>query len=86
MGLGGIGVWPLLLILLIVMLLFGTKKLRNIGGDLGGAIRGFKDAMNDGDKEGKSDSDGAASGEQIEQNKTDEASAPERKPDQDRNA
>lgn len=51
MGLGGIGVWPLLLILLIVLLLFGTKKLRNIGGDLGGAIRGFKDAMSDGEKD-----------------------------------
>jgi sec-independent protein translocase protein TatA len=86
MGLGGIGVWPLLLILLIVMLLFGTRKLRNIGGDLGGAIRGFKDAMNDGDKEGKADSGDAASGNQIEDNASSEASQAERRPDQDRNA
>lgn len=46
-----IGVWQLVLIAVIVLLLFGTKKLRNIGGDLGGAIRGFKDAMNKGEQE-----------------------------------
>ena len=37
MGIGGIGIWQLLIILLIVVMLFGTKKLRNIGSDLGGA-------------------------------------------------
>ena len=42
MGIGGIGIWQLLIILVIVLLLFGTKKLKNIGGDLGGAIRSFK--------------------------------------------
>jgi len=51
MGFGGISVWSLLLILVIVLLLFGTKKLRNVGTDLGGAIKGFKDAMNNGQKE-----------------------------------
>ena len=45
----GISIWQLLIILAIVALLFGTKKLRNIGGDLGGAIRGFKKAMKDGE-------------------------------------
>jgi len=50
MGFGGISIWSLLLILVIVLLLFGTKKLRNIGGDLGGAIKGFKSAMNEGEK------------------------------------
>ncbi|MCC5809796.1 MAG: Sec-independent protein translocase subunit TatA [Ectothiorhodospiraceae bacterium] len=49
MGIGGISVGSLLLILLIVLLLFGTKKLRNIGGDLGGAIKGFRSAMKDGE-------------------------------------
>ena len=44
------GPTQLILILVIVVLLFGTKKLRNIGGDLGNAIKGFKKAMNDGDK------------------------------------
>ncbi|MCS4505083.1 Sec-independent protein translocase protein TatA [wastewater metagenome] len=62
MGFGGISVWSLLLILVIVLLLFGTKKLRNIGSDLGGAVRGFKHAMDDGEKEKSSD----ASGERLE--------------------
>lgn len=47
MGIGGIGIWQLLIILVIVLLLFGTKKLKNLGGDLGGAIRGFKKAVNE---------------------------------------
>lgn len=41
----GLSIWHLLLVLLIVALLFGTKKLRNIGGDLGSAIKSFKSAM-----------------------------------------
>ncbi|SOB77811.1 sec-independent protein translocase protein TatA [Marinobacter sp. LV10R510-11A] len=45
----GISIWQLLIVLGIVILLFGTKKLRNIGGDLGGAIRGFKKSMSDND-------------------------------------
>ena len=48
MGLSGIGFWQLLIILVIVMMVFGTKKLKNIGSDLGGAIKGFKSAMDDG--------------------------------------
>lgn len=64
MGFGGISVWSLLLILAIVLLLFGTKKLRNIGGDLGGAIKGFKSAMGEGESE-KRDRD--QSSEQIEE-------------------
>ena len=47
MGFGGISIWSLLLILLIVILLFGTKKLRNIGGDLGSALKNFKAAMSE---------------------------------------
>jgi sec-independent protein translocase protein TatA len=47
MGFGGISVWSLLLVLAIVILLFGTKKLRNIGGDLGGAIKSFKKSVKD---------------------------------------
>jgi sec-independent protein translocase protein TatA len=50
MGLGGISIWQLLIILAIVLLLFGTKRLKNIGSDLGGAIKGFKGAMKDGEK------------------------------------
>ena len=47
MGFGGISIWQLLIILVIVLLLFGTKKLRNLGGDLGGAVRGFKKAVSE---------------------------------------
>ncbi|MDD8061070.1 MULTISPECIES: Sec-independent protein translocase subunit TatA [Shewanella] len=42
---GGISIWQLLIVALIVILLFGTKKLRSLGGDLGGAVKGFKSAM-----------------------------------------
>jgi sec-independent protein translocase protein TatA len=45
MGFGGISIWSLLLVLVIVVLLFGTKKLRNVGGDLGGAIKSFKKSV-----------------------------------------
>jgi sec-independent protein translocase protein TatA len=44
--LGGISIWQLVIIAAIVVLLFGTKKLRNLGGDLGASIKGFKNAMN----------------------------------------
>ena len=47
MGFGGISIWSLLLILAIVILLFGTKKLRNVGGDLGNAIKNFKKSVKD---------------------------------------
>ncbi|RJG50448.1 Sec-independent protein translocase subunit TatA [Motilimonas pumila] len=48
---GGISIWQLVIIAVIVVLLFGTKKLRNIGGDLGGAVKGFKKAMSDEEKD-----------------------------------
>lgn len=51
MGLGGISLWQLLIILLIVVLIFGTKRLGSIGSDLGGAVKGFRKAMGDADKE-----------------------------------
>jgi sec-independent protein translocase protein TatA len=47
----GIGMKELLVILAIALLVFGAKKLKNIGSDLGGAVKGFKKAMNDGDEE-----------------------------------
>jgi sec-independent protein translocase protein TatA len=50
--LSGIGIWQLLIVLVIVLLLFGTKRLKGLGGDLGGAIKGFKKAMTD---DGKND-------------------------------
>ncbi len=55
MGVGGISIWQLLIVLVIVLLLFGTKKLRNMGGDLGGAIKGFRSSIKE-VKDGNSDS------------------------------
>jgi len=49
MGLGGVNLTQLLIILVIVILVFGTKKLKNIGSDLGGALKGFKSAMKEED-------------------------------------
>ena len=45
---GSFSIWHWLIVLIIVMLVFGTKKLRNIGADLGGAVRGFKEGMKEG--------------------------------------
>lgn len=45
----GISIWQLVIVLVIVLLLFGTKKLRNLGSDLGGAVKGFKGAMSNAD-------------------------------------
>jgi sec-independent protein translocase protein TatA len=48
---GSFSIWHWLIVLVIVMLIFGTKKLRNIGEDLGGAVKGFKQGMKDGTAE-----------------------------------
>jgi sec-independent protein translocase protein TatA len=53
---GSFSIWHWLIVLVIVMLIFGTKKLRNMGTDLGGAVRGFKDGMREGDKQADSGS------------------------------
>ena len=42
---GGLSIWHWLLVLVVVVLIFGTKKLRNVGADLGGAVKGFKEGM-----------------------------------------
>jgi len=47
MGLGGISIWQLLIILVIVILLFGTKRLKSLGSDLGSAVKGFKKSVSD---------------------------------------
>jgi len=47
---GGLSIWHWLIVLLVVVLIFGTKKLRNIGQDLGGAVKGFKEGMKTGDE------------------------------------
>lgn len=63
----GISFWQVGIVLLIVILLFGTKKLRNVGGDLGSALKGFKNAMSDDDD--KKDADFQA----VENKKSDES-------------
>ena len=64
MGVGGISIWQLLIILVIVVLLFGTKRLKNIGSDLGEAIRGFRSSMANSEKD---DADGARDSATIAQ-------------------
>lgn len=61
----GISVWQLLILLAVVILIFGTKKLKNVGGDLGSAIKGFKSAVKDGDDSAKQ--------EKVAQDSTDTA-------------
>nr|WP_298250973.1 Sec-independent protein translocase subunit TatA [uncultured Halomonas sp.] len=61
--LGGISIWQLLIVLGIIILVFGTKKLRNVGTDLGGAVKGFKKAMNEdgkGEQDDKSEAEAEA--------------------------
>ncbi len=48
--LSGISLWQLLIVLVIVIMLFGTKRIRSLGSDLGGAFKGFRDAVKDGEK------------------------------------
>ena len=64
---GSLSIWHWLIVLLIVMLVFGTKKLRNIGADLGGAVRGFKSGMREGgDKAAEGDAPPQVSGKTVE--------------------
>ena len=58
MGFGGISIWQLLIILAIVIMLFGTKRLRTLGSDLGSAVKGFRKTMSDDGEAGKPDDDG----------------------------
>jgi len=64
MGFGGISIWQLLIVLAIVILVFGTKRLKNLGGDVGGAIKSFKSAMDD---------DGKKEPESLEKKEGDDA-------------
>ena len=52
---GSFSIWHWLIVLLVVIVIFGTKKLRNIGSDLGGAVKGFKDGMRGAGEEGAAD-------------------------------
>ncbi len=63
MGIGGISVWQLLIILAIVIMVFGTKRLRTLGGDLGSAVKGFKKSMSDEEPESTPEDDNTTSTE-----------------------
>ena len=63
---GSFSIWHWLIVLVIVLLVFGTKKLRNIGSDLGGAVKGFKDGMKGEDEAKKSAGEIAATGATLE--------------------
>lgn len=60
MGFGGISIWQLLIILVIVVLLFGTGKLRSLGSDLGSAVKNFRSGMKTGDAEAEAETDADA--------------------------
>ena len=91
MGFGGISLWQLLIILAIVLMIFGTKKLRNMGGDLGTAIKGFKKSVKeepaDSVKEEPADSNviESVSTEAPENSETDETGTPEKATKQQEN-
>ncbi len=65
---GAFSIWQWLIVLVVVALIFGTKKLRNLGGDVGGAVKGFKNAMNEGSETQKTTQslDNSASEEPVE--------------------
>jgi sec-independent protein translocase protein TatA len=75
MGFGGISIWSLLLILAIVIVVFGAGKLRNLGSDVGGAVKGFKNAVNDGESDA-----------QQQMNASEDEPTSPADPDQDRGA
>ncbi len=67
---GSFSIWHWLIVLIIVLLVFGTKKLKNIGSDLGSAVKGFKDGMKDGSASG---SEAAAPTQQVTASKATDA-------------
>ncbi|TFW70809.1 twin-arginine translocase subunit TatA [Methylotenera oryzisoli] len=67
---GSFSIWHWLIVLLIVALVFGTKKLRNIGGDVGGAVKSFKEAVNEGKASPTLENNNSNSGQTIEHDTT----------------
>ncbi|RPI62421.1 MAG: Sec-independent protein translocase subunit TatA [Lysobacterales bacterium] len=81
MGLGGISIWQLAIVLVIVVLIFGTKRLKSIGSDLGGAIKGFKKAVDSDEAKPSDDSQ-----KRLDSDDDDDADFPERKKNKSRSA
>lgn len=93
MGFGGISIWQLLIVLAIVVLIFGTKKLKNMGSDVGGAVKSFKDAMKkDGQENGGKDDEDEdfhqrlSSEDESSEDGTDKKPSHDRSHDNDRQA
>ncbi|MCL6555070.1 MAG: Sec-independent protein translocase subunit TatA [Burkholderiales bacterium] len=63
---GSFSIWHWLIVLAIVLLVFGTKKLRNLGADLGGAVKGFRDAMKEGAAEAPKQVEAKPAGQTVE--------------------
>ena len=63
---GSFSIWHWLIVLVIVLVIFGTKKLRNVGGDLGGAVKSFKEAVKEEEKTPKIDASAQPTGQTIE--------------------
>jgi len=70
MGFGGIGVWQLLILLAIIVVLFGTKRLRNMGSDLGAALRGFRKGISEDEEEPRLEADPPAETTQADKQHT----------------
>ena len=75
---GSFSIWHWLIVLLIVALVFGTKKLRNIGSDLGGAVKGFKEGMKDGDTKDAGAASADAPAQRVASNQTIDVQAKEK--------
>lgn len=80
---GGISIWQLLIVFAIIVLLFGTKKLRNMGSDLGSAVKGFKKAVNDEDKSTTKD-DADFEPKQVEDSSNDASKDEQSRPERER--
>ena len=79
MGLGGISIWQLAIVLVIVVLIFGTNRLKTLGSDLGGAMKGFRRAM-------ESDDDKAAEQKKLSKEEPDAEFSEEKEKDKSRKA
>ncbi|SJL85060.1 Sec-independent protein translocase subunit TatA [Vibrio palustris] len=80
---GGISIWQLLIVALIVVVLFGTKKLRNVGSDVGGAVKGFKKAMEEDDSTAKKESDSDFENQNISHKESAQSDSTEKKHDKE---
>jgi len=80
---GSFSIWHWLVVLIIIMLVFGTKKLRNLGSDLGGAVKGFKEGVKEASEDGKADASSGSNStvQQVEGGATIDATSVEQRQD-----